>query len=82
MLTHRSTARMQPAASAVPGLVFTRRMGSALSPARLGQIACEVPSQPHRWSEILRFDAERRWYRRLTPAGLVPAATQSAEQGW
>jgi hypothetical protein len=65
MPTHRSAARMQPAASAVPGLVFTRRMGSALSPARLGQIACEVASQPHRWSEILRFDAERRWYRRL-----------------
>ena len=69
MLTRRSAAGRKPAASAAPGVVFTRRVGPALSPARLGQIAGAVAAQPDRWSEILRFDAERRWYRRLELAG-------------
>src|SRR5579864_2236444 len=46
-------------------MVLTRPVGPALSPARLGQIASAVASRPDSWSEIPRFDAERRWYRRL-----------------
>ena len=65
MLTDRSAAGLEPAASAAPGLVLTRPVGPALSPARLGQIVGTVASRPDRWSEILRFGAERRWYRRL-----------------
>ena len=38
---------------------------SRLSPARLGQIAGAVAAQPDRWHDVLRFDAVRRWYRRL-----------------
>jgi len=65
MLTRRSAAGMKPAASAAPGMALTRPVGPALSPARLGQIVGAVASRPDRWSEILRFDAQRRWYRRL-----------------
>lgn len=53
-----------PAPSA-PGMVRARHAASALSPARLGQIAGAVAAAPDRWSEVLRFDAGRRWYGRL-----------------
>ena len=36
-----------------------------LSPARLGQIAGAVAGRPDGWSDVLRFDAGRRWYLRL-----------------
>lgn len=37
----------------------------ALSPARLAQIVGAVAAEPRSWSDVVRFDAERRWYRRL-----------------
>jgi hypothetical protein len=64
-LARRSAAGMKPVASPAPGKVRARRTRPALSPARLAQIAGAVAAQPERWSELLRFDAERRWYRRL-----------------
>jgi predicted metal-dependent enzyme (double-stranded beta helix superfamily) len=65
LLTRLSAPSMKPAASPAPGMVLARRAGPALSPARLGQIAGALAAQPGRWGELLRFDAERRWYRRL-----------------
>ncbi len=41
----------------------------ALSPARLGQIAAAAAARPGGWSDVLRFEAGRRWYRRLELAG-------------
>jgi hypothetical protein len=43
---------------------------AALSPARFGQarlrrLAGAVAAQPGSWSGLVRFDAGRRWYRRL-----------------
>jgi len=52
-------------ASSAPGETLARHPAPALSPPRLGQIAGAVAAQPHRWSEVLRFDPGRRWYRRL-----------------
>jgi len=45
------------------------RAAPALSPARLGQIAGAVAARPDTWSDVLCFDAGRRWYRRLELAG-------------
>jgi predicted metal-dependent enzyme (double-stranded beta helix superfamily) len=36
-----------------------------LSPARLGQIVSALAAQPDIWSQLVRFDAGRRWYQRL-----------------
>jgi predicted metal-dependent enzyme (double-stranded beta helix superfamily) len=46
-------------------MILVGRGTPALSPARLGQIAGAVAAQPDRWRDVLRFDAGRRWYRRL-----------------
>ncbi len=40
-------------------------VAAALSPARLGQIVDAVAAEPRRWSDVVRFDAGRRWYQRL-----------------
>jgi predicted metal-dependent enzyme (double-stranded beta helix superfamily) len=39
--------------------------GTRLSQARLSQIVGAVAARPDRWSELVRFDAGRRWYQRL-----------------
>jgi predicted metal-dependent enzyme (double-stranded beta helix superfamily) len=36
-----------------------------LSQARLGQIVSAVAARPDSWSELVQFDAGRRWYQRL-----------------
>jgi Cysteine dioxygenase type I len=36
-----------------------------LSPARLSKIVSSLAAQPDTWSGLVRFDAGRRWYRRL-----------------
>jgi hypothetical protein len=36
-----------------------------LGPARLSQIVAAVAAQPDGWSGLVRFDAGRRWFRRL-----------------
>jgi predicted metal-dependent enzyme (double-stranded beta helix superfamily) len=36
-----------------------------LSQARLGQIVGALAARPGSWSELVRFDAGRRWYQRL-----------------
>jgi predicted metal-dependent enzyme (double-stranded beta helix superfamily) len=36
-----------------------------LSQARLGQIVGAVAARPEDWSELVKFDAGRRWYQRL-----------------
>ena len=38
---------------------------ATLSPARLGEIVGAVAADAGRWSGLVRFDAERRWYQRL-----------------
>jgi len=63
-------------AAGPPGLAGLRpgeggrgRPGLAgLSPARLGQIAGAAAARPERWSGLVRFDAGRRWFRRLALA--------------
>ena len=40
-------------------------VAAALSPARLGHIVDAVAAEPRRWSDVVRFDAGRRWYQRL-----------------
>jgi predicted metal-dependent enzyme (double-stranded beta helix superfamily) len=42
-----------------------RAAGTRLSQARLSQIVGAVAARPDRWSELVRFDAGRRWYQRL-----------------
>src|SRR3954453_8290720 len=37
----------------------------ALSAARLAPIVGTVVAEPRSWSDVVRFDAGRRWYRRL-----------------
>ncbi len=73
-LTSRSARRTVLTRRAVPRTVLATRAGGtllaareapALSPARLGQIAGAVAAQAEGWSDVLRFDAGRRWYRRL-----------------
>jgi predicted metal-dependent enzyme (double-stranded beta helix superfamily) len=39
-----------------------------LRPARLGQIVAAVVAGPDGWSALVRFDAGRRWFRRLVLA--------------
>ena len=39
--------------------------GARLGPARLGRIVAAVAAKPEGWSGLVRFDAERRWFRRL-----------------
>ncbi len=39
-----------------------------LSQARLGQMAGALAARPDIWGEIVRFEAGRRWYRRLVLA--------------
>jgi predicted metal-dependent enzyme (double-stranded beta helix superfamily) len=60
--------------AALPGQarLSRARLGSArpaartrLSQARLGQIVGAVAAHPDSWSELVRFDAGRRWYQRL-----------------
>ena len=41
---------------------------STLSPARLGQLVSEIVAAEQSWRPIVRFTAERRWYRRLVLA--------------
>jgi mannose-6-phosphate isomerase-like protein (cupin superfamily) len=55
------------AAPAVRGTVVAAPAAAGLSPARLGQIARAV-AERHDWSDVLRFDPGRRWYRRLALA--------------
>src|SRR5260370_21560144 len=45
--------------------MLASRAARALSPARLAQIVAATAAQPGRWSDVLRFDAGRRWYHRL-----------------
>ena len=45
--------------------MLASRTTPVLSPARLGQIAGAVAARPDLWGDVLRFDARRRWYRRL-----------------
>ena len=40
----------------------------ALSSARLGQLVREIAAAEQSWRSIVRFSAERRWYRRLVLA--------------
>jgi predicted metal-dependent enzyme (double-stranded beta helix superfamily) len=54
-LATRSARGTALAAPAAPGL----------SPARLGQIAGALAARLDDWSDVLRFDSGRRWYRRL-----------------
>ena len=42
--------------------------GAELSPARLGQLVREIAAAEQSWKPIVRFTAERRWYRRLVLA--------------
>jgi predicted metal-dependent enzyme (double-stranded beta helix superfamily) len=42
-----------------------RPAAAVLSPARLGQLVAAVAAAPGSWSEFMRFDPARRWYRRL-----------------
>ena len=42
-----------------------RASRTRLSQARLGQIVGAVAARPGSWSELVRFDAGRRWYQRL-----------------
>jgi hypothetical protein len=53
--TARAAVRAAPAAA-------------GLSPARLGQIARTLAARLDEWSDLLRFDPARRWYRRLALA--------------
>ena len=46
-------------------MILASRAAPALSPARLAQIVGAMAAQPGRWSDVLRFDAGRRWYHRL-----------------
>ncbi len=46
-------------------MMLARRTTPVLSPTRLGQIAGAVAARPDVWGDVLRFDARRRWYRRL-----------------
>src|SRR5258708_12955151 len=46
-------------------MMLASRAAPALSPARLAQIVAATAAQPGRWSDVLRFDAGRRWYHRL-----------------
>jgi Cysteine dioxygenase type I len=64
VLTRRAALRTAPATRA-EGTLLAAREAPALSPARLGQIAGAVAAQPDCWGDVLRFDAGRRWYRRL-----------------
>jgi predicted metal-dependent enzyme (double-stranded beta helix superfamily) len=41
------------------------RIRPRVRPPRLGQIVAEIASHPASWSDIVRFDPGRRWYRRL-----------------
>jgi predicted metal-dependent enzyme (double-stranded beta helix superfamily) len=54
-LATRSARGTALAAPAAPGL----------SPTRLGQIAGALAARVDDWSDVLRFDSGRRWYRRL-----------------
>lgn len=56
------------AAPAVRGTVVAAPAAAGLSPARLGQIARAVADRLDDFSDVLRFDPGRRWYRRLTLA--------------
>ena len=57
-----------------PGMLSpeTNRSGGlshrTLSPARLGQLVREIAAAEQSWRSIVRFSAERRWYRRLVLA--------------
>ncbi|HUB40989.1 MAG TPA: cysteine dioxygenase family protein [Streptosporangiaceae bacterium] len=51
-----------------PGGLGTDTLGHAtLSPAGLGQLVSEIAAEQS-WRSIVRFSAERRWYRRLVLA--------------
>jgi hypothetical protein len=64
VLAGRAALRTAPGKRA-RGTLLAAREAPALSPARLGQIAGAAAAQPDGWSDVLRFDAGRRWYRRL-----------------
>jgi Cysteine dioxygenase type I len=68
MLATRSAPAMPLAARAARGAALATRADPGLSPARLGQIAGAVAARPEGWSDVLRFDAARRWYLRLEMA--------------
>jgi hypothetical protein len=57
-LASRSAGGTVPPEPATPGL----------SPERLGQIAGALAARLDDWSDVLRFDPGRRWYRRLALA--------------
>jgi len=55
-----------PAALADLAVVGLPAAGRArLGPARLGQMVAAVAAQPDGWGGLVRFDAGRRWFRRL-----------------
>jgi predicted metal-dependent enzyme (double-stranded beta helix superfamily) len=56
------------AAPTVRGMEVAAPAASGLSPARLGQIARALAERLGDWSDVLRFDPGRRWYRRLALA--------------
>jgi len=45
--------------------LVARPAAARLRPARLGQLAVSVAAVPDRWHSLVRFEAARRWYRRL-----------------
>jgi Cysteine dioxygenase type I len=51
--------------AAVAELAAAGRARARLSPARLGHLVATVAAQPDGWSPLVRFDAGRRWFRRL-----------------
>ena len=54
--------------TALVGQSHARRTGltpARLSQARLSQIVSALATRPGGWGEVVRYDAGRRWYRRL-----------------
>jgi predicted metal-dependent enzyme (double-stranded beta helix superfamily) len=51
-----------------PMLSQARPVRARLSQARLGEIVSSLAAHPDGWREIVRFQAGRRWYRRLALA--------------
>jgi predicted metal-dependent enzyme (double-stranded beta helix superfamily) len=43
-----------------------RTASSALSQARLRQIVQSLAAREHEWLSLVRYDLDRRWYKRLT----------------
>src|SRR5215475_4313259 len=48
------------------GAVATAPPAVPVRAALLGEIALAIAAQPGQWASLVRYTAERRWYRRLT----------------